>query len=221
MTDPGEGGDMEDKKNAKVSFGRTIRNQFMAGLLVTIPLAATILILVWLFNAVDNILKPAIEAIFKRDLPGVGFGVTIILIYIAGVITRNVIGHRVLKWGNDLLDRVPIFRLVYKSIRQIMNSFTVPDTTFMQVVLVEFPNKGQKAIAFITNEMTDKEGHKLFSVLIPTAPNPTTGFLEIFHEKDIIRTNIPVDEAIKMIVSAGKVMPEEVREKIRANIHQL
>jgi uncharacterized membrane protein len=214
MNNPGKGGDMEENTKPKLSIARTIRNQFMAGLLITVPLGATILILVWLFNSIDHILQPVIEAIFKRDLPGLGFGVTIILIYVAGVITRNVIGHKVLKWGSNLLDRVPIFRLVYKSIRQVMHSFSVPNNTFMQVVLVEFPNKGQKAIAFLTNEMTDKEGHKLFSVLIPTAPNPTTGFLEIFHEKDITRTNIPVDEAIKMIVSAGKVLPEEVREKM-------
>jgi uncharacterized membrane protein len=206
---------MEDKTKHKPGIGRTIRNTFVAGLLVTVPLGATILILVWLFNSIDHILKPILNAIWDRDLPGVGFGVTIILIFLAGIFTRNVIGHRILKWGSALLDKVPIFRLVYKSIRQIINSFSVPDKEFTQVVLIDFPKKGMKAVAFVTNEITDKTGKKWFSVLIPTAPNPTTGFMEIVSEEEITYTNISVDDAVKMVISAGKVMSDDVRTKIQ------
>jgi uncharacterized membrane protein len=198
----------------KISFGRKIRNQFVAGLLVMIPLGATILILVWLFNSIDHILQPIINAVFGRHLPGVGFGVTIILIYLAGVIATNVIGHRLIKWGDSLLDKVPIFRLVYRSIRQILASFSVANNTFMQVVMVDFPHKGMKAMAFVTNEITGQDGKKSYTILIPTAPNPTTGFMQIVKEEDITHTKISVDEAIKMIVSAGKVMPEEVCTKL-------
>ena len=206
---------MEDNNKPKPGIARTIRNQFVAGLIVTVPVGATILILVWLFNSIDHILKPIITAIWHRDLPGVGFGVTIILIFLAGIITRNVIGHRVLKWGNALLDRVPIFRLVYKSVRQIINSFSVPDKEFTQVVLVDFPKKGMKAVAFVTNEIIDKAGKKWFSVLIPTAPNPTTGFMEIVSEEEITYTNISIDDAIKMVISAGKVISDDLRTKIQ------
>jgi uncharacterized membrane protein len=219
---------MEVKKIRKTGIGRKIRNQFMAGLLVMIPLGATILILVWLFNSIDHILHPVINAIYhggwfwntentgvQTDIPGLGFGVTVILIYIVGTIATNVLGKRLIKWGDTILDKVPIFRLVYRSIRQIIASFSIADDTFMQVVLVEFPQKGQKTMAFVTNEIIGKDGKKLYSVLIPTAPNPTSGFMEILKEEDIIRTNIPVDEAIKMIISAGKVMPDEVRAKFQ------
>jgi len=206
---------MEEKKVHKDGWGKKLRGQFMTGLLLIIPLGASVLILVWLFNSIDHILQPVIRTIWGHNITGIGFGVAIILIYVVGVIGRNVVGRRLLRYGDSLLNKVPIFKLLYRGIRQIVDSFSAPDKTgFMQVVLVEFPSKGMKALAFVTNEITDKNGKKLISVLIPTAPNPTTGFLEIVKEEDIIRTQIPVDAAVKMIVSAGRVMPGEVQAKI-------
>jgi len=87
----------------------------------------------------------------------------------------------------------------------------------MQVVLVEFPRKGMMALAFITNEVTTAAGEKLLTVLIPTAPNPATGFLQIMKEADVIRTKMSVDDAIKMIVSAGRITPQEARDKLSAS----
>lgn len=206
---------MEEKKTGKHSIGRMIRNQFMTGLLVIVPLGATILILVWLFNSIDHILQPIVVAIFDRDIPGVGFGVTIILIFLAGVVARNVIGHRILKWGDSWLNRVPIFRFLYRSIRQIMTSFSATDSSgFMQVVIVDFPTKGMKTIGFITNEIFDKDGGKSLSIFIPHAPNPMTGFLQIYREADVIRTKITVDEAMKWVVSVGTMCPDEFKEKL-------
>ena len=206
---------MDEKKVSKEGWGKKLRGQFMTGLLVIIPVGATVLILIWIFISIDNILQPVIRAIWGQNIPGVGFGVTVILIYLTGVIARNVIGKRIIKYGESLLARVPIFRLLYRSIRQIVDSFSTPDKTdFMQVVLVEFPRKGMRAIGFITNEVMDRNGTKLISVLIPNAPNPTSGFLEIVKEEDIIRTSISIDEAMKMVVSAGKMMPYDVQTKI-------
>ena len=206
---------MDGKKVSKEGWGKKLRGQFMTGLLVIIPVGATVLILIWIFISIDNILQPVIRAIWGQNIPGVGFGVTVILIYLTGVIARNVIGKRIIKYGESLLARVPIFRLLYRSIRQIVDSFSTPDKTdFMQVVLVEFPRKGMRAIGFITNEVMDRNGTKLISVLIPNAPNPTSGFLEIVKEEDIIRTSISIDEAMKMVVSAGKMMPYDVQTKI-------
>jgi uncharacterized membrane protein len=205
---------MEKKQTAKVSLGKKLRQQFIAGLIITVPLGASILILVWVFNSVDHILQPVINTIWGRDIPGVGFGVTVVLIYLAGVVARNVFGLRILKYFDNLLNKVPVFNLLYRGIRQIMSSFSATDSTaFLQVVLVEFPQKGMKAIAFVTNEIIEPDGEKSLSVLIPTAPNPTSGFMQIVKEKDVIRTNIPVDEAIKMIVSAGKVIPEDMKPR--------
>jgi len=206
---------MDEKKVHREGWGKKIRGQFMTGLLVTIPLAASILILIWLFNSVDNILQPVIRQIWGHNIAGVGFGVTVILIYLVGVIARNVVGRRILRYGDSLLSKVPIFKLLYRGISQIVQGFSTQGKTgFMQVVLVEFPSKGMKAVGFVTGEMKDKDGVKKFSVLIPTAPTPNSGFLEIVKEEDIVRTNISIDDAIKMIVSGGMVMPDEVQDKI-------
>jgi uncharacterized membrane protein len=206
---------MEEKTRVKKSFGKTIGSQFMTGLLAILPLGISIWILVWVFNTIDDILQPLIFRIWDKNLPGVGFGVTIILIFLIGVFARNVVGHRIIHWGDAQLNKVPVFRLLYRALRQIMTSFSIADNSgFMQVVLVDFPHKGMKAVAFITNEIIQPDGNKYYSVLIPTAPNPTTGFMEICKEEDIIRTKISVDEAVKMIISAGRVMPGDICKKI-------
>jgi uncharacterized membrane protein len=197
---------------------RTLRNQFVEGLLVIIPLGATVLILIWLFTSIDNILQPFVRAIWGQTIPGVGFFTTLVLIYLTGVITANFIGKRLLHYGEALLGKVPVVRPLYTGIKQILESFSDPNKTgFMQVVLVEFPRKGMMALAFITNEVTTAAGEKLLTVLIPTAPNPATGFLQIMKEADVIRTKMSVDDAIKMIVSAGRITPQEARDKLSAS----
>jgi uncharacterized membrane protein len=206
---------MENKAGEKRSLGKILGAQFMTGLLAILPLGVSIWILVWVFNTVDDILQPVIIRIWDKSIPGVGFGVTVVLIFLIGIFARNVIGHRILRWGDALLDKVPVFRLLYRALRQITTSFSVPDNSgFMQVVLVDFPHKGMKVVAFITNEIVHTDGTKSYSVLIPTAPNPTTGFMEILKEEEITRTRITVDEAVKMIISAGRVMPGDIRKQL-------
>lgn len=99
-----------------------------------------------------------------------------------------------------------------------MGSFSASNQTgFMQVVLVEFPRKGMQAIGFVTNESYDRSGEKLLNVFIPTAPNPMTGFLEIMKEQEVTRTSMSVENAFRMIISAGKVLPDEVKERFPAS----
>lgn len=196
-------------------LGKKLRRQFITGILISIPLGATILILVWIFNAVDNLLQPLITNIWGHALPGVGFGVTVVLIYLVGVIASNVLGKRLVHYGESLLSRVPIFRQLYSTIKHIVDSFSAPDkTSFLQVVLVEFPRKGMRAIGFVTNESTDKSGQKLLNILIPNSPNPMSGFLQIVKEEEVVRTNVSVDQALQMIVSAGRVTPKGVSERM-------
>ena len=196
-------------------LGRKLRTQFLAGILIIVPLGATILILAWIFNVVDNVLQPIIGYVWGRTITGVGFGITIALIYLAGVIATNILGKRLIRYGESLLRKVPIVRYLYAGVKQILESFSEPGKTgFMQVVLIEFPRRGMKSIAFITNESHDKYGRKLLNVFIPTAPNPTSGFLEIVRENKIARTNISVEDALKMIVSAGRMSPKEINDKL-------
>ncbi|PIU57169.1 MAG: hypothetical protein COS87_00035 [Chloroflexi bacterium CG07_land_8_20_14_0_80_45_17] len=196
-------------------LGKKLRTQFVTGILIVVPIGVTILIFVWIFFTLDNILQPVIRSIWGRTVPGVGFGATIVLIYLAGVIASNIVGTRLIHYGESLLAKVPVVRQLYAGIKQILESFSNPGKTgFMQVVLVEFPKEGMRAIGFITNESYDKSGERLLNVFIPTSPNPTSGFLEIVTEDKIIRTNISVDDALKMVVSAGRVSLQEVSDKL-------
>jgi len=196
-------------------LGKKLRTQFAAGILVVVPIGVTILILYWIFVRLDNILQPIIRSIWGRTFPGVGFGATLVLIYLAGVIASNIVGTRLIHYGESFLARVPVVRQLYAGIKQILEGFSKPGKTgFMQVALVEFPREGMRAIGFITNESYDKSGERLLNVFIPTSPNPTSGFLEIVTEDKVIRTNISVDDALKMVVSAGRVSLEEVSDKL-------
>ena len=150
--------------------GKKLRAQFIAGILVVVPIGAGILVLLWIFNSVDNILQPIIRTVVGRSIPGVGFGITVLLIYLAGVMAGNLVGKRLIRYGESLLVKVPVFRLVYTGTKQILESFSEPHKAgLMQVVLIEFPRKGLRAIGFITNEFSSMNGEKLFNVFIPTA----------------------------------------------------
>jgi uncharacterized membrane protein len=173
-----------------------------------------VLILAWIFNGIDNILQPPIESLWGRYYPGIGIAALVIIIFLAGILASNVLGKIAIKWGESVLERIPVVGQLYNDIKQILDSFITPGKDrYMDVVLVEFPRKGMHSIGFITNKLPGKDGEYLLSVFIPTSPNPTSGFLEIMPEKEVIRTDISVDNALKMIVSAGKAS-RQVGEKI-------
>ena len=206
---------MEENKVVKGGWGKKIRAQFVTGLLVVVPLSASILILIWVFNSIDDILQPIIEAIAGRRIPGVGFGVTVVLIYLAGVLARNFIGKKLMSYGNSVLMRVPVLRGLYTGIRQILHTLAAPDkANFMQVVLVEFPRKEMWTVGFVTKEITTETGEKYVNVLIPTSPTPWSGYFQILREADVIRTEISVKEAVKMVVSGGMTTPEGLHSKL-------
>jgi len=120
-----------------------------------------------------------------------------------------------------LILRVPVVRPLYNGIKQILESFAAPrETGFMQVVLLEFPRKGIRSIGFITNEGYDASGQKLLNVFVPTSPNPTSGFLQMVREEDILRTDISVDDALKMIVSAGRISVNRMNRPLARNVNE-
>jgi uncharacterized membrane protein len=204
-------------KASKGQLGRKLRTDFLAGFLIVVPLGATVLILLWIFNAIDDVLQPIIRSVVGRTISGVGFGTTIVLIFLIGVIASNVGGRKLVHYGESLLARVPLVRQLYTGIKQILVSFSTPgESGFLRVVLVEFPKKGMRAVGFVTNESYDKSGEKLFTVFIPTSPNPTSGYLEIVRETDIVQTDISIDDALKMVLSAGKVSLKEISDKLTA-----
>jgi len=203
------------KKTSRREVGKKLRAQFITGIVIIVPIGAAILILRWLFLAIDSILQPLAQSLLGYTIPGLGLGITVVLIYLAGVVATNVIGRRLIRYGESLLARVPLFRYLYTGIRQILQSFATPrEGGFLQVVLVEFPKQGMRAIGFLTSESRVESGEKLLNVFIPTSPNPTSGYLEVVRERDVIRTNISVDDALKMVLSAGKVSLQEVTDRL-------
>jgi len=209
---------MNDSKRISASrVGRKLRAQFITGILIVVPIVIAVLILVWLFNYIDSIAQPVAKSLLGRTIPGLGLAIMILLIYLAGVVATNVIGRRLIRYGESLLARVPLFRYLYTGIKQILESFAAPaGGGFLQVVLVEFPKKGMRAIGFVTSESPVESGEKLLNVFIPTSPNPTSGYLEIVRESDVVRTNISIDDALKMVLSGGKVSLQEVTDKLGA-----
>ncbi len=185
--------------------------KFGIGLITIVPFAATVWIIYWIFVNVDNILQPLIEPIFGRTITGLGFGITIGLILLFGFIASNVIGKRLIQYAESAIPWMPIVHQLYSGIKQILESFSASrDTSRMQPVLTEFPRKGMRVIGFITNELRHESGKKLLTVFIPTSPNPTSGFLQIVEENEVVRTDISLEDALKMVVSAGKVASDEV-----------
>ena len=196
-------------------LGKKLRGHFLTGVLVVVPIGATILILVWLFTTIDNILQPAIQLILGHPVPGVGFGITIVLIYLIGIIASNIVGKKLIHYGESALPWMPGIRQLYNGIKQILESFSAPGRAgFMQVVLIEFPRKGIWTVGFITNESSAQSGEKQLNIFIPTSPNPTSGFLQIAREDEVIRTDIPIEHALRMIVSAGRVSPQGISDKL-------
>jgi len=190
------------------SFLRRLRAVIIAGLVVTVPIGLTIWVLVWLFEAIDRLLRPLTVYIFGQEVIGVGFGVIVLLVIVVGLIATNVIGKRVVRWGEELLSKVPISRVLYNTLKQIFQSFADPKNTgFLQVVLVEFPRKGIYALGFVTNIAVQKDGRKILNVFIPTSPNPTGGFLQILDESQVVYTKMTVEEGLKIVVSAGRISP--------------
>jgi len=207
----------DSKKISPSQVGKKLRTHFITGVLVIVPIGAAILIIRWLFFAIDNMLQPIAKFLSGHTITGLGIGITIVVIYLTGVVATSVVGKRLIGYGESILARVPLFRYLYTGIKQILQSFATPrEGGFLEVVLVEFPKKGMRVIGFVTSESRVESGEKLLSVFIPTSPNPTSGYLEIVRESDVIRTNISVDDALRMVVSGGKVSLKEVTDKLGA-----
>ena len=148
--------------------------------------------------------------IWGERIPGVGFGAIIVIIYLVGLIASNFLGKKLILYiEHYVVNKIPVVGFLYQGTKQVLESFSAPSKNgFMQVVLLEYPRKGIQTIGFITNETTNATGEKIYNVFVPQSPTPTTGFLQIVKEEDITRTNMSVEDGIKMVVSAGKYSPK-------------
>ena len=194
-----------------------LRRYFLGGILVIVPLIITILVLRFLFSGVDNLLSPLIAKLIHQNIPGLGIAATIIIIFIAGFLTANVIGSRLFKIWEIFFIKTPLVRTIYGSSKQLVEALTTTDKhSFKQVVLVEFPRKGTFYLGFLTNEIEmnlDQKTGGFIVVFIPSTPTPFTGWTLIFPKSEVIPLEMTVEEGIKFFVSGGIVAPEMFSQK--------
>ena len=197
------------KKPNKKSISLTLRNYFIAGVVVLIPIGFTLYLTKILIGISSNILPKNINpnSYLPFNIPGVEILISIIFITLVGGISLSFFGRRILKLIDDLFKRIPFLRTVYSAIVQMTETFSKKDDNKKSVVLVEYPRKGVWAVGFATKEnkgeMAEKTNKRLINVFVPTTPNPTSGFLLMFPIEDVIYLNMTFEEASKFIVSAG------------------
>lgn len=197
-----------------INFRKIIERQFFAGLAVLLPIGLTLYIIWTLFNFVSKSVAPLLIRIpLLQEMPVIVLKViavliTFVIIWIIGLVATNIVGRKILKLPEILLLKAPVVNRIYQTIRQIIQTIIVSKTALRQVVLVEYPRKGVYTIAFVTNVYEEK-GKKNVSLFIPTTPNPTSGFFVIVPEEEVIPLKMTVEEAMKLVVSAGIITPED------------
>lgn len=194
-----------------------MRFVLIAGLLFSIPLGVTFLILYSLFLLVDRASEPLIRAVFGYNIPGVGFVLTSILLYLAGLFISHFIGRRFAEFLQSLLTRLPGISFIYLSLRQLGRALTEPESPALKkVVYVRYPSPHMLTIGFVTSLVTIPSLGKLVGVYVPTPPNPTNGYFVLVPEQDVIGTEFTLEEGLKISFSAGLYWPETTEQTLSA-----
>ena len=198
-----------ENKNIKKSLFAKIRNNFIAGVVVLIPIGITLYLTLFFVRISGKIIPKEINPnnYLPFDIPGLEILVAIVFITITGWLSLSFIGKKFFELFNNVLKKIPILRTIYSAIGQMTESFTKSDNKQKSVVLLEYPRKGIWAVGFATKEnkglIKDKVKEDLINVFVPTTPNPTSGFLLMVPKKDLIFLDVTFEQASKFIVSAG------------------
>jgi uncharacterized membrane protein len=195
-----------------------MRKYFITGLLILVPLAITLWVLNLIIGTMDQSLLLLPEewrpkALIGFNIPGLGTILTLLIVFLTGLATRNFIGKQVVQGWELLLNRIPVVRSIYSSVKQVSDTlFSSSGNAFRKAVLVQYPRQGAWTIAFLTGTPGgDVRNHLVgdfVSIYVPTTPNPTSGFFLMVPKADVIELDMSVDEALKYIVSMGVVSPE-------------
>ncbi len=195
--------------NKKKSLAVILRNYFITGVVVLIPIGFTLYLSKILIGLSSKIIPQNINPnnYLPFSIPGLEILISVIFITVVGGLSLSFLGKRILKLIDDLFKRIPFLRTIYSAILQMTESFSSKDNNKKSVVLIEYPRKGTWAVGFATKEnngeMAKKTNQKLINVFVPTTPNPTSGFLLMFPVNDVIYLDMTFEEASKFIVSAG------------------
>lgn len=197
--------------------GQLIKRYFITGLLIWVPLGITAWVVSLIAGAADQSLRLLPAAIHPHnligfDIPGAGIVVTLVIIFITGLLAANFIGQRLVNWWERLLARIPVVNSIYNGVKQVSDTlFSSSGMAFRQPLLVQYPHQGAWTIAFLTGEpggdvVNHLKGEHV-SVYVPTTPNPTSGFFLMLPKSQVIELDMDVDQALKYIISMGVVAP--------------
>ena len=198
-----------EKDKKKKSLTLILRNYFITGVVVLIPIGFTLYLTKFIIGISSKIIPQNINPnnYLPYAIPGIEILISVVFITIVGGLSLSFLGKRILKLIDDLFKRIPFLRTIYSAILQMTESFSNKDSDKKSVVLIEYPRKGVWAVGFATKEnkgeMAKKTNQKLINVFVPTTPNPTSGFLLMFPIDDVIYLDMSFEEASKFIVSAG------------------
>jgi uncharacterized membrane protein len=194
-----------------------MKRYFITGLLIWVPLAITVWVLYLIVSTMDQtlLLLPAAvrpERLLGYHIPGVGVILTLLIVFLTGLVTANIIGQRLVRFWESVLSRIPIVKSVYYSVKQVSDTlFSSSGEAFRKALLIQYPRPGIWTIAFMTGQPGGDVSRQLkgdyVSVYVPTTPNPTSGFFLMLPKSDVIELDISVDEALKHIISMGVVSP--------------
>ena len=203
---------MERKKNKSILA--SFRNNFIAGVVVLIPLGITVYLSIFIIKISSKILPKEINPnnYLPYEIPGIEIFIAIFLITLIGWISLSFVGKKLLSLVNEVFKKIPILRTVYSAVTQMASTLTQSKGNKKRVVLVQYPKEGTWAVGFVTQEnrgeISEKTQKDLVNVFLPTTPNPTSGFLLMYEKKDVIFLDISFEQASKFIVSAGTSNPE-------------
>lgn len=193
-------------------FLKILRNKLFAGIVAAIPLIVTFYVLKIAYGFIDGISREFLDRLFVRPIPGLGFAVTLVMLMGLGFMATNVLGQRMLLFFERLVLRIPVVATIYAGVKQIIDSVKAfnSGSQFKRVAYVEYPSPGCKLIGFVTGQYFDERLHlDMTSVVIPTAPNPMTGLVIVVESSRVIDSALTIEEATKLIVSAGLVVPRK------------
>ncbi len=201
------------------TIGAVLKSSFVSGVLVVVPVILTYIVLKFLFEAIDGILRPLLFRALGYDIPLLGVVTLLLIIMLVGIVVRSYIGHRLYSLGDRLLTRLPLIRPVYSAAKQLLESVAGPTMqSFKDVALIEYPRKGMWVLGFISNQVQVKLGEVMRTcavVFVPSTPTPISGMAVVVPLDEVHPIEMTIEEGIKFLVSGGVASPTMLKDKAK------
>lgn len=206
----------QDNKPSFLAKSRLhLKQRFIVGLFLLIPIGITYVILRFVFDGVDGIMQPLMQRLIGKEIPGVGIITLVVITYLIGLLVTTVFGERAVRATQNLLLRVPLISSVYNPSKQIIDAFTGSGrNAFKRVVAIEYPRQGMWTVAFVMSIIKDEDEGDMAVIYIPTSPTPQSGWLGIISMSQVRETDISVDTAFRMVLSGGILAPSTMKKRM-------